>query len=137
MVSLALLVPGPLAQPLPAMALPDMNGQMHNLQDLRNQKVVINLWATWCGPCRREMPMLEQAARQNPDVRFLFVNQGESAATIENYLRQEKLDLSQWIRLDPDSTCRRSFVRAVCPQRCSLVATRCNGPRWARSVAKC
>jgi thiol-disulfide isomerase/thioredoxin len=109
MVALALLVPGPLAQPLPAMALPDMNGQMHNLKDLSNQKVVINLWATWCGPCRREMPMLEQAARQNPDVRFLFVNQGESAATIENYLRQEGLDLSQWIRLDPNSTMSAQF----------------------------
>jgi thiol-disulfide isomerase/thioredoxin len=86
-----------------------MNGQMHNLKDLSNQKVVINLWATWCGPCRREMPMLEQAARQNPDVRFLFVNQGESAATIENYLRQEGLDLSQWIRLDPNSTMSAQF----------------------------
>ncbi|HLU03851.1 MAG TPA: TlpA disulfide reductase family protein [Advenella sp.] len=109
MASLALLVPAPLAQPLPAMALADMHGQMHNLTDLSNQKVVINLWATWCGPCRREMPMLEQAARQNPEVRFLFVNQGESAATIENYLRQEGLDLASWIRLDPGSALSAHF----------------------------
>ncbi|AHG62387.1 TlpA disulfide reductase family protein [Advenella mimigardefordensis] len=109
MAALALLVPGPLAQPMPAVALPDMGGQLHPLQRSGEQKVVINLWATWCGPCRREMPMLEQAARQNPDVRFLFVNQGESAARIERYLQQEGLDLKQWIRLDPDSTLSAQF----------------------------
>ena len=53
--------------------------------------------------------MLEQAAHQNPDVRFLFVNQGESAAQIERYLQQEGLDLKQWIRLDPDSTLSALF----------------------------
>jgi len=109
MAVLVLLVPGPLAQPMPAMALSDLSGQMHELTSPGRQKVVVNLWASWCGPCRREMPMLEQAARQNPDVRFLFVNQGESAAQIERYLQQEGLDLKQWIRLDPDSTLSAQF----------------------------
>lgn len=109
MVALALLVPGPLAQPLPAIALSGLDGRLHDLKALGGQKVVINLWATWCGPCRREMPMLEQAARQNPEVRFLFVNQGESAATIEKYLQEENLQMGEWIRLDPDSSMSAQF----------------------------
>lgn len=109
MAVLVLLVPGPLAQPLPAVVLSDMNARLHNLQDLKNQKVVINLWASWCAPCRREMPMLEQAARQNPDVRFLFVNQGESVAAIQAYLQKEGLDLGEGVLLDPDSSLSAQF----------------------------
>lgn len=109
MVALAWLVPGPVAQPLPATSLAGLNAGQHNLQDLKDQKVVINLWATWCGPCRREMPMLAQAAKNNPDVRFVFVNQGESAQTIRRYLQQEGLQMADWIQLDPQSTLSAQF----------------------------
>jgi len=109
MVALAWLVPGPVAQPLPATSLAGLNAGQHNLQDLKDQKVVINLWATWCGPCRREMPMLAQAAKNNPDVRFVFVNQGESAETIRRYLQQEGLQMADWIQLDPQSTLSAQF----------------------------
>jgi thiol-disulfide isomerase/thioredoxin len=42
---------------------------------------VINIWATWCPPCRREMPVLQQAQHDYPHVTFLFVNQGETRKT--------------------------------------------------------
>lgn len=77
--------------PLPAVALQQLGGDKVELTSLRGKPMVINLWATWCGPCRREMPMLMQAAADMPGVRFVFANQGESAAAVRAYLQREQL----------------------------------------------
>ena len=55
---------------------------------------VINLWASWCPPCRREMPVLAAAQKQETGVNFVFVNQGEDAATAQRYLSQGSFNLS-------------------------------------------
>lgn len=44
----------------PDFSLPAADGVLYNLQDLRGRPVIINLWASWCPPCREEMPALEQ-----------------------------------------------------------------------------
>ena len=50
------------------------------------QPMVVNLWATWCPPCVREMPVLQAAQQQHPDVHFVFINQGESADKVRAWL---------------------------------------------------
>ena len=70
------------------------------LQDGR--PLVVNLWATWCAPCREEMPVFAEAQRRHPEVRFLMVNQGENAVIVQRYLARENLAL-QDVFLDPAS----------------------------------
>lgn len=58
-----------------------------------NKPMVVNLWASWCPPCIREMPVLEKAQQDNPGVTFVFVNQGEQPETITQFMGQHKLSL--------------------------------------------
>lgn len=69
---------------------------------------VVNIWATWCPPCRREMPVLAEAARNTPGVEFLFVNYGEGRAAIERYLADEALAVSN-VLLDPRGAVPRHY----------------------------
>jgi peroxiredoxin len=76
----------PLATPLtaPAFELPDIDGKRHRLEDYRGKVVVLNFWATWCPPCRYEMPSMERARQKlaGEDIVILAVNVGEDADTI-------------------------------------------------------
>lgn len=73
----------------------DGKGAMMHYQ---GKPTVINLWATWCPPCRREMPVLEQAQKKHQDVNFVFINQGEQAEQILAFLEEQGLDLSNlWL----------------------------------------
>lgn len=60
--------------------------------DLAGQPLVLNLWASWCPPCRREMPMLVDAARNARGAVILLVNQGEAPATVRTFLAAQRLD---------------------------------------------
>jgi thiol-disulfide isomerase/thioredoxin len=89
--------------PLPTLALQGVDGASLDLQTLaRGQPTVINLWASWCAPCRIEMPAFAAAQQRERGVRFLFVNQGESADTVRRFLAGQSLVLGG-VWLDPGS----------------------------------
>lgn len=93
--SVAALAAGgqPLQAPAPAVAITELgSARTRSLAEvLDGRPTVVNLWATWCGPCRAEMPVLDAARRREQDVRFILVNQGESAAVVRAYLQREGL----------------------------------------------
>jgi thiol-disulfide isomerase/thioredoxin len=91
--SLALAATSGAGTPLPSMALPALDGQTVDLASFRGKPTVLNLWATWCPPCAREMPTLANAQAQHPAVNFVFVNQGEPAAQVAAWLSQRQLAL--------------------------------------------
>ncbi|WP_343350948.1 TlpA disulfide reductase family protein [Pseudomonas sediminis] len=78
---------------LPDLQGRDMQGNPVNLRDYAGQPLVVNLWATWCPPCRREMPVLMQAQQREAAITFLFVNQGESAALVSEFIAAQQLSL--------------------------------------------
>ena len=87
-----LALPGPAVR-LPEMTLQRLDGGAMALSQLAGKPVVVNLWASWCGPCRREMPALRAAQLAHPEMTFVFVNQGEAPAVIREYLRRQALVL--------------------------------------------
>lgn len=80
---------------LPEVALTDLNERPVDLASLAGDKpTVVNLWATWCPPCIREMPVLEDAQQRYPNVNFVFANQGEHPETIRKFLKAQNRNLS-------------------------------------------
>jgi len=76
----------PVAKPFPAPAftLTGEDGKTHRLSDYRGHVVVLNFWATWCPPCRYEMPAMERAYQklQGDGIVLLAVNVGEDEDTV-------------------------------------------------------
>ncbi|MEA3337703.1 MAG: redoxin domain-containing protein [Chloroflexota bacterium] len=84
----AALPPAPAVNhPAPAFTLNTLDGEQLELADLQGQPVVLNFWATWCGPCRAEMPELQRLHEQlsRAGVVVLGVNQNETPDIVSRY----------------------------------------------------
>lgn len=98
---------------MPVAVLADLQGAPVSLESYAGKPLVLNLWATWCGPCRREMPVLVQAQQAHPAVNFVFANQGETAQEVADYLRAEKMSPAH-VLLDAESdVMRQTGARAL------------------------
>jgi thiol-disulfide isomerase/thioredoxin len=77
--------------PAPDFALADLSGNTVSLTDFRGQVVVLNFWATWCGPCVEEMPMFQKYQDQYPDMVMIGVDAEEKPQTVIDFLSDKGL----------------------------------------------
>ena len=89
--------------PAPAFQLASNTGKPVNLDSLKGQIVLVNFWASWCGPCRKEMPILEQLNRQfhNKGVTLIGVNVEPNSAAAADWLKATPVSFP--ILFDTDS----------------------------------
>lgn len=91
--------------PAPGFTLDDMDGKPHRLADYRGHWVLVNFWATWCPPCRKEMPSLERLyqAYRDRGLRVLAINQWEDPDHVFSYMGELNVFPGFPILFDPES----------------------------------
>lgn len=87
----------------PDFALQDPEGHTQRLADYRGKPVILHFWATWCPPCREEMPSMQRAheALKADGIAVIAVNVGEDLETIDQFLEDEPVDFA--LPMDTDS----------------------------------
>lgn len=108
--------PAPLVgHPAPDFALADLEGREVRLSDLRGEVVLVNIWATWCPPCRAEMPLIEATYAEHRGSGFtvLAVSQGEAAEVVRAYIQAGGLSFP--VLLDSGGEVGRAYEVSVLP----------------------
>jgi len=102
------------AQP-PPFALEDLAGRTHRLAEYRGKVVLVNFWATWCEPCRAEMPSLGrlQAALADRPFVVLAVNLGEPVSRIKKFMAATPLEFP--VLLDRDTAVAKAWRARILP----------------------
>jgi thiol-disulfide isomerase/thioredoxin len=106
--------PDPARGQLPTATFETMSGQTTRLDERDGKPLVLNLWATWCPPCRREMPMMMEMAEATPAVDVAFANQGEAPERIRRFLDLMTLD-DAGVVVDPGSLLMHRFAAMGLP----------------------
>lgn len=86
----------------PDYELQDMDGRIHRLSDLQGKPVVVNFWATWCPPCREEMPSMQRAWErlEAEGVEMVAINVGESVDTVFEFTATYPVEFTLLFDLD-------------------------------------
>ncbi|MGO9639808.1 MAG: TlpA family protein disulfide reductase [Candidatus Acidiferrales bacterium] len=91
----------------PELSVKDLSGQAQSLSAYKGKILVVNFWATWCGPCREELPMLSQLAGQYSagDVFFVAISLDDATTQgkIPGFLEKKKITLPVWTGATPDT----------------------------------
>jgi peroxiredoxin len=98
-----------------AIELQDLQGKQHRLADYRGKVVLVNFWATWCEPCREEMPSIDRLRTMLKDRPFvvLAVNVGESARIAGDFA--QKVPLGFPLLLDRDAKVAKAWGARILP----------------------
>lgn len=86
----------------PSLVLKDLQGRQHDLKDYKGQVVLVQFWATYCGPCRKEMPSMNKMMKEMGDVPFkiLAVDMGETKEEVDQFVSEVKPEFT--ILMDED-----------------------------------
>jgi cytochrome c biogenesis protein CcmG/thiol:disulfide interchange protein DsbE len=109
-------VPAP-GRPAPDFQLEGLDGQTVSLSDLQGRPVMINFWATWCGPCRMEMPFIQEVLNDPEwseiELVILAVNLGESPAAARQFMEDNGLTFS--VILDTEGEVAKRYNVSAIP----------------------
>jgi peroxiredoxin len=99
----------------PPLELVDLEGKQHRLADYRGKAVLVNFWATWCVPCRDEMPSIERlrASLEGRPFAVLAVNLAEPHSRIQAFL--EKVPVRFTVLLDSDTKTAKAWQAKLLP----------------------
>ena len=116
------VLPWPAKKPMPVFEATDLNGKVWRLSDLRGRAVLVNFWASWCEPCRAEMPSLQALAQHHgpENLLVLAVNFKEPLPSVQRFVQQSALILP--VFLDPQGTIARQWGVTVFPSTVLLGA---------------
>jgi len=101
--------------PTPGLELRELDGRGHRLADYRGKVVLVNFWATWCVPCRDEMPSIQRLKEKLAGRPFevLAVNLDEPEARVRKFLTQMKVDFT--VLLDPEKKVAKAWEARILP----------------------
>ena len=98
----------------PDFQLPNLEGQSISLSDFRGSPILLNFWATWCGPCRQEMPFIQGIFEEqtSENLVILAVNIGENSAAVKNFMQSGNYSFPVLLDTDQDVALEYN-VRAI------------------------
>ena len=100
----------------PNFKLPALGGGEVSLDQYRGKIVMLDFWATWCGPCQMTMPLLEKLQREYPnDLVLLAVNLQESKSTVRDYVRRQ--DINTRVLLDEEGSVGETYGTESIPMQ--------------------
>ncbi|MCM3665340.1 thiol-disulfide oxidoreductase ResA [Mesobacillus subterraneus] len=96
-------------KPAPDFVLVDMEGNKHRLSEYKGQGVFVNFWATWCKPCEREMPYIENQYQQFKDqgVQVLAIDSSESELVVNKFVERKGLNFP--VLIDKDGQVQAAY----------------------------
>ena len=109
------------------------DGRGADLASLQGKPVVLNFWATWCGPCRAEMPDLVALHESDTDLVVLEVNVGEELSAVEEFASEFGMNMT--VVLDQEDLIRRAYGVRNMPTTVFIKADGTIGARWPGFLA--
>jgi len=127
--SLSAGAPARVEYPAPAISLENLSGQMESLAGYREQVVLVNNWATWCPPCKAEMPVFAAYYNEHRSEGFtiIAIEAGDPAEIVSAFVQSYGLEFPVW--LDPNGASLRAFGNGTLPN--SYVIDRSGTVRYA------
>jgi thiol-disulfide isomerase/thioredoxin len=128
------IVPAEANYSAPELSAKNVYGNTESLNDYRGKVVLVNFWATWCPPCKTEMPMLVAFYNAHVDEGFVIIsiNARESDYEIANFIRHYKMTFPIW--LDPNGDALSAFKNSVLPSSYAIDRMGTVRHIWAGSI---